>query len=187
MSDPEPRNVTRLLKEWRQGEREAFERLLPAVYDELRRLARVHMSRERANHTLQPTALVNEACLRLIDADVAWKDRVHFYAVASNVMRRILVDHARAHRSAKRGGGQTPIALDDALEADMSRPWDLINLDDTLERLAKQDARKARVVELHFFGGLKFDEIAEVLGITSDAVAWDMRMAKAWLRRELGS
>ncbi len=179
--------VTRLLLKWRQGETNAFEKLVPLVYHELHGLARRHMASERRDHTLQTTALVNEACVRLMGSDVDWNDRLHFFAVASRVMRRILVDHARAHRSAKRGGEQQKLPLDDALETAIVRPWDLLDLDEALDRLGNQDARKLQVVELHFFGGLKFNEIAEVLGATPDSVAWDMRMAKAWLRRELQS
>ncbi|MCP3978647.1 MAG: sigma-70 family RNA polymerase sigma factor [bacterium] len=183
----ESRQITRLLLEWRGGSREAFDRLLPVVYDELRRMARQHMGAERRDHTLQATALVHEACLRLIDADIEWKDRLHFFGVASRVMRRVLVDHARVHRSAKRGAGKPKLNLDDVLQIADDRPWDLLDVDIALERLGEQDERKARVIELHYFGGLKLKEIAEVLEITPDAVAWDLRMAKAWLRRELGS
>ena len=183
--DPTPERITQLLLDWRSGERQAFERLLPCVYDELRRLAQRQMQGERRDHTLQATALVHEACLRLIDSDVDWQDRVHFYAVAGRVMRRVLVDHARAHRSAKRGGGVAKRSLDDALQIAADRPWDMLDLDLVLERLAEQDERKARVVELHYFAGLKLRDIANVLEITPDAAAWDLRMAKAWLRREL--
>jgi RNA polymerase sigma factor (TIGR02999 family) len=177
--------VTQLLHAWRQGSREAFDRLVPIVYQELRGLARRHMAGERRDHTLRTTALVNESCLRLLGAHVDWSDRAHFFAVASGVMRQVLVDHARAHRSLKRGSGQARLPLDDALDAAVERPWDLLDLDAALDRLGQQDARKQRVVELHYFGGLTFDEIADLLGIPPGAVAWDVRLAKAWLRREL--
>jgi RNA polymerase sigma factor (TIGR02999 family) len=185
LDDANRHAVTDLLLEWKQGRRDAFDRLLPIVYRELHRLARRHMAAERAGHTLQTTALVQEACLRLMGSQVDWRDRLHFFAVASRVMRRVLVDHARAHRSAKRGGDKVQLPLDEAADAKVEQRWDLLVLDEALERLAGHDARKAQVVDLHFFGGLTFEEIAELLGVTHDAVAWDLRMAKAWLRREL--
>lgn len=187
MSDSAGHQVTDLLVEWRRGDQAALDRLFPLVYDELRRIARVHMSSERPDHTLQTTGLVNEACVRLIGADVEWNDRVHFLAVASTAMRRILVDHARAHRSAKRGAGAAKETLDEAMHTAMTRPWDLLDVDRALDGLAKHDANQARVVELHFFGGMKFAEIATVMERTPDSVAWSMRLAKAWLRRELSS
>lgn len=189
LGDATQHQVTGLLGAWREGNRQALDELLPLVYEELRRIARVHMVGERPDHTLQTTALVNEACVRLMGSRVEWQDRVHFYSVASRVMRRILVDHARAHRSAKRGGGLVKVALDDApqaaLQTAMNRPWDLLDLDRALTDLAEQDERKARVVELHFFGGMTLDEVAGVLDRTHDSVAWDLRLARAWLRRAL--
>lgn len=177
--------MTELLLEWQQGKREAFDRLVPIVYEELHRLARRHMASERDGHTLQTTALVQEACLRLMGSQVEWKDRLHFFAISSRLMRRVLVDHARAHRSAKRGGERPRVPLDDALNVAVEPPWDLLLLEEVLERLSGQDARKAQVIDLHYFGGLTTDEIAALLEITPAAVAWDLRLAKAWLRREL--
>ena len=185
MDPSTPKRVTQLLHEWRGGNRAALEPLLVEVYDELRRLARRHMRRERAGHTLQTTALVHEAFLRLADSDVPWQDRAHFFAVAASQMRRILVDHARARGSAKRGGGARRSTLDEALAAPSRHADDLIEIDEALARLTEADPRKSRVVELHFFGGLTYEEIAEVLSVSLSTVRIDMRFAKAWLRTEL--
>lgn len=176
--------ITGLLGQWRDGNRRALDQLLPLVYDELHGIAHRHMSGERANHTLQTTALLNEACAKLMGAEVDWADRTHFFAVASRVMRRILVDHARARRSGKRDGGKQ-VTLEDALHTAVDRPWDLLDVDLALQKLEKQDERKARIVELRFFGGLKYHEIGEAMGISQDSVDWDLRLARAWLRREL--
>ncbi len=185
MSDDVPKSVTRLLHDWRGGDAKALDALMPLLYDELRGLARGYMSRERAGHTLQTTALVHEAYVRLIDAEVDWKDRAHFRAVAARAMRRVLVDHARSLGRVKRGDGAAKVALDDAPEvADERRP-DLIELDLALERLAEIDRRKADVVELHYYGGLTYDEIAEVLGVAPSTVGLDLRVAKAWLWSQL--
>jgi RNA polymerase sigma factor (TIGR02999 family) len=182
MSEPAP--ITRLLQEWRSGDRAALDRLTPLVYDELRRLARAAMKGEKGGHVLQATALVHEAYLRLLGAEVAWQDRVHFYSVAARMVRRILVDHARAARSDRRGGALRRITLhDDAQVSD--RPAAIEALDDALERLAAQDERKARIVELHFFGGLTYDELAEAVGVSAATVDRDLRLARAWLKREL--
>ena len=177
--------VTTLLRAWRRGDQAAFERLTPLVYDQLRRRARHYLRGERPNHTLRPTALVHEAYLRLVNLDqVDWQDRSHFFALAARQMRRILVDSARARRYQKRGGGAVSVTFDEALAVSRRDP-DLVALDDALELLAQQDARKVRVVELRFFGGLTNDEIAAALGISSDTVTRDWQMAKLWLRRAL--
>ena len=177
--------VTRLLRKWRDGDKDAMDTLLPLVYEELRRVARNYLIGEAPGHTLQTTALVHEAYLRLVKAEIPWQDRVHFFAVAASSMRRILVDHARAKKSAKRGGGAVRVPLETALARPAAEESDLLEIDEALTRLAKEDERKSRVVELHFFGGLKYEEIGELLDISPSTVRWDMRIAKAWLRREL--
>ncbi|HEY6554452.1 MAG TPA: sigma-70 family RNA polymerase sigma factor [Vicinamibacteria bacterium] len=189
MHAPSPQRVTQLLQQWRQGSSAAVDELMAAVYDELRRLARRHMRREGAGHTLQTTALVHEAFLRLADAGLPWQDRDHFFAVAATQMRRILVDHARSRIRSKRGGGARPLPLplDDALAAPARSSDDLLAVDEALDRLSERDARKGRVVELHFFGGLSYPEIARLLGVSLSTVRLDMRFAKAWLRKELAS
>jgi RNA polymerase sigma factor (TIGR02999 family) len=180
-----PTAVTTLLRAWRRGDQAAFERLTPLVYGELRRRASYYLRGERPNHTLQPTALVHEAYLRMVKSDqVDWHDRAHFFAVAARHMRRILVDSARARRYQKRGGGAVPVTFDEQLAVSERSP-DVIALDDALVVLAAQDERKAHVVELRFFGGLTNDEIAAALDISTDTVTRDWQMAKLWLRREL--
>ena len=177
--------ITTLLRAWRQGDEAAFARLTPLVYDELRRRARRYLRAERPDHTLRPTALVHEAYLRLVNLDgVDWHDRTHFFALAARQMRRILVDAARARRYQKRGGAAPNVTFDEALAGSERHP-DLVALDDALDLLEKTDERKVRVVELRFFGGLKNDEIAAALGISTDTVTRDWNMAKLWLRREL--
>jgi RNA polymerase sigma factor (TIGR02999 family) len=177
--------VTTLLRAWRRGDRGAFDRLTPLVYDELRRRARHYLRGERPNHTLRPTALVHEAYLRLVNLDqVDWRDRTHFFALAARQMRRILVDSARARRYQKRGGSAFMVTFDEALAVARLSP-DLIALDDAVELLAAKDERKARVVELRFFGGLTNEEIAAALGMSTDTVTRDWQMAKLWLRREM--
>jgi RNA polymerase sigma factor (TIGR02999 family) len=184
MADPAVA-VTTLLQSWRRGDQSAFERLTPLVYDELRRRARQSLRGERPNHTLRPTALVNEAYLRLVKLDqVDWQDRTHFFAVAARQMRRILVDSARARRYQKRGGGAVRVIFDETLAVSQRGP-DLVALDDALALLAEKDERKARVVEMRFFGGLTNTEIAAALGVSDDTVTRDWQMAKLWLRREL--
>ena len=183
MADP-PTPITLLLKEWRAGSQDALERLTPVVYQELQRLAGRCMAGERKDHTLQPTALVHEAFLRLVDAQVPWRDRVHFFAVAARILRRILVDHARARGRAKRRGGPR-VALDDVVLVTPEPPRELLALDAALRDLAAQDPRKADVVELHFFGGLTYEEIAEAVAVSPATVDRDLRLAKAWLRREV--
>lgn len=179
-------DVTRLLVRWSEGDKGALEELMPLVYNELRRLANYYLQRERKDHTLQSTALVHEAFLRLIDQrDVRWQNRAHFFGVASQMIRRILVDHARAHQTAKRGGGAYTLALDDALGAEQKRDLDLVALDDALNGLASLDPQQARIVELRFFTGLTIEETAEVVGISPATVKRDWNTAKAWLFREL--
>jgi len=177
--------VSRLLVAWRQGDQRALDSLMPLVYDELRRLAQSQMRGERPDHTLQTTALVHEAYLRLCGADVAWEGRVHFLAVAATVMRRILVDHARSRDRAKRGGGADPVALEEALAVSPERPEAVLALDEAIQRLSALDERKARAVELHFFGGLTYEETAAALGVSAATVDRELRLAKAWLYREL--
>jgi RNA polymerase sigma factor (TIGR02999 family) len=161
-----------------------LEKLLPLVEDELHRLAHRYMRRERKDHTLQTTALVNEAYLRLVEQRVNWRNRAHFFAIAAQIMRRILIDHARKHLGPQRGGGTT-ISLDDVSIISDDRASELVALDDALEQLARVDPRKARVVELRYFGGLSVDEIAAVINVSSDTVTRDWRRAKAFLKREL--
>lgn len=178
--------MTALLSAWRKGNHDAEEQLFQLVYADLHRLAARYMARERPGHTLQATALINEAYIRLIDIEqIHWQDRSHFFAVAARVMRRILVDSARARRYQKRDGGAENISLDEALLVTRRRSSDLVALDDALFALAAKDERKSRVVELRFFGGLSADETAEVLGVSSDTVLRDWRMAKVWLLREI--
>jgi len=186
MVDGSSHDVTRLLIEWSHGNRASLERLMPLVYDELRHLARRNIRHERAGHTLQPTALVHEAYLKLVDQrQVKWHDRAHFYAVAAQVMRRILVDHARRHAAAKRGGAIAKLSLDDIISTAPAPNVDFVLLDDLLERLATFDERQSRVVELRFFGGLTVEETAEALNVSPATVKSDWRVARAWLYSEL--
>jgi RNA polymerase sigma factor (TIGR02999 family) len=179
-------DVTALLIEWRGGDHGAIEKLLPLVHDELRRLARRHMAGERPDHILQATALVNEVYLRLIDVRrVQWQDRAHFFAMAARLMRRVLVDFARARKNQKRGGALHRVTLDYNLLAASETPEDLIAIDDALRLLAAQYDRKSQVVELRFFGGLTVGETAEVLKISQETVMRDWKFAKNWLMREL--
>ena len=179
-------NPTTLLLAWGRGDETALDQLIPLVHDELRRLARRHMAGERPGHTLQATALVNEAYLRLIEVNqVRWQNRAHFFAMASRVMRRILVDAARARGYQKRGGGAESVSLDEALLVSGEPRQDLIALDDALNALAAFDLRKSQVVEMRFFGGLSVEETAEALHVSADTVMRDWRLAKVWLVREL--
>lgn len=179
-------DVTQLLLEWRNGDQSALNRLMPLVYDELRRLARRCLRRERAGHTIQTTTLVHEAYLRLIDADrVPWQNRAHFFAIAAKLMRRILVDEARKRHFQKRGGEFTRISLDDALVMSAERCSELLALDEALDRLARFAARKSQVVELRFFGGMSIEETAAALNVSTDIVKREWRTAKLWLLREL--
>jgi len=186
MTPAAPNEVTQLLRAWSDGQHEALERLMPLVYEELHRLARHYMSRERSGHILQTTALVNEAFLRLVDArHVNWQNRAHFFAISASLMRRILVDFARTYQSQKRGAGVRPVSLDEGLDVTEER-LDLASLDDALKTLAALDPRKSRVVELRFFGGLSMEEVAEVLQVSPETVKRDWKLAKAWLLREMG-
>jgi RNA polymerase sigma factor (TIGR02999 family) len=177
-------SVARLLQDWRRGNERAYDLLIPFVYGELRRLARAQLRRDPAGQSLQPTALVHEAYLRLVNADIDWRDRTHFLSVAARVMRRILVERARARRARKRGGDDLRITLAGPIPAP-ARPIDLLALDEAMERLQGFDERQARVVELCYFGGLTYPEIGEALGISEATVDRDLRHARAWLRREL--
>ncbi len=188
MSEAPSAEITRLLTAWGGGDESALERLTPLVYGELRRLARIHMRREAPGNTLQTTALVNEAYLRLVDVtSVRWQDRAHFFAVSARMMRRILVDAAKARARVKRGGGALHFNLNESIDAAPVRARELIALDEALDSLAQFDPRKARVVEMRFFGGLSVDETAEVLKISPQSVMRDWKLAKAWLMRELMS
>jgi RNA polymerase sigma factor (TIGR02999 family) len=178
--------ITRLLAEWASGDRAALDRLTPLVYAELRRIASQQMRRERPGHTLQPTALVNEAFMRLAGGNGAsWQDRAHFYAVCAQVMRRILIDHARAHARDKRGGGAVQVPLDEAATLMQNQQVDLVGLGDALRALEAVDAQKARIVELRYFAGLGIEETAGVLHISAMTVRREWTRAKAWLYREL--
>jgi RNA polymerase sigma-70 factor, ECF subfamily len=188
MATPLTQQVTGLLLDWSKGDKAAYDRLVPLVYDELHRLARHYMSRERAGHTLQTSALVNEAYLRLVDQQrVRWQNRAHFFAISAQVMRRILVDYARKQRRIKRGGGGQQVSLDHALVLSNDRSPDLVALDEALSDLTEIDERKARVVELRFFGGLDVNETAEALDIHPNTVINDWRFAKAWLHSRVVS
>jgi len=176
--------VTQLLAAWSQGDQSALNKLLPLVEGELHRLAHRYMRRERKDHTLQTTALVNEAYLKLIDQNVEWQNRAHFFGIAAQIMRRILIDHARRHLGPRHGGGNT-ISLDEVAMINDERASELVALDEALNTLQKVDDRKSRVVELRYFGGLNVDETATVLGVSVDTVSRDWRRAKAFLRREL--
>jgi RNA polymerase sigma factor (TIGR02999 family) len=186
MIGPSTHQVTKLLLAWGQGQDAALDELLPLVHQELRRLARGYMFGERAGHTLQTTALVNEAFLRLVNArEVNWQNRTHFFALSAQLMRRILVDFGRAHRDQKRGGGIPKVTLDEALVGAQEKGQDLVALDDALKLLSEVDPRKSRVVELRFFGGLSVEETAEVLKVHPNTVLRDWRLAKMWLKREM--
>jgi len=183
-----PSDVTTLLQAWSAGNRDALDEMLPAVYAELHRLARAHLRGERVDHTLQATALVNEAYLRLVDQTrVQWQNRAHFFGTAAQMMRRILVDHTRGRRSAKRGGDAIRVELDEALAVAETRDVDLLALDAALERLEALDPRQASLVVQRFFGGLTLEEAAESLGVSLATAKRDWATAKLWLRRELDS
>jgi RNA polymerase sigma factor (TIGR02999 family) len=183
---PSPKSITQLLIEWREGDETALNRLIPLVYEELRRLAHHYMRRERPGHTLQTTDLVNEAYLRLVDhKGMRWQNRAHFYAVAAQAMRRILVDHARSRSYAKRGGGGRLVGLDEATDLAQHKAADMIMLDDALSELAAFDARKSKIVELRYFGGMSVEETAEVLGISPVTVMREWSTAKGWLLRAM--
>ncbi|MBA4122686.1 MAG: sigma-70 family RNA polymerase sigma factor [Acidobacteria bacterium] len=188
--DENPENspqITQLLKQWSDGKREVLESLMPLVYDELRRQASRYLIKERSNHTLQTTALINEAYLKLINQrEVEWQNRAHFYAIAAQAMRRILVDYARQRQREKRGGKAEDLPLEEAISiVSQEKSVDLVALDNALTQLEKFDERQARVVELRYFSGLNFDETAEVLGVSNVTVRRDWNMAKAWLLQEI--
>lgn len=177
--------ITRLLSEWKEGDRGALEKLMPAIYQELRGIARAHMVQERPDHTMQATDLLHEAYRRLVNVEIPWEDRVHFFAVAARMMRRILVDHARSRQREKRGGGWRRETLNEALVVSPESPVDLLALDDALLRLADRDERKAKAVELHYFGGLTYEETAKALGVSPVTIHRELKFAKAWLLSEL--
>jgi RNA polymerase sigma factor (TIGR02999 family) len=186
MVSPSGDDITQLLRAWSDGNQAALDRLMPLVYAQLRQAAHRYMARERRGHTLQTTALVNEVYVRLAKArEMRWQDRVHFFAISAQMMRRILTDHARARQYAKRGGGAQVVSLDEAPEVSPKPHADLVALDDALKRLAAVDERKSRVVELRYFGGLSVEETGEVLKVSPETVMRDWKLAKAWLLREL--
>jgi RNA polymerase sigma factor (TIGR02999 family) len=183
---PEDRQlVTRLLKEWGSGSKEALDELMPVVYQQLRKLASICLRSEKPDHTLRATALVHEAYIRLVDADVAWQDRVHFFAVSARLLRRILVDHAKSSNRQKRGGGAETISLDEAIMVGPQTSGGIVALDEALQRLAVLDQRKSEIIELLCFGGLTYDEAASALKISPATIHRELKMAKAWLHREL--
>jgi RNA polymerase sigma factor (TIGR02999 family) len=182
----QPRHITQLLMAWNDGDESALEKLVPLVHDELRHLARRYMRRERPDHTLQTTALINEAYLQLVDVrNVHWQNRTHFFALCARLMRRILVDFARSRQYAKRGGDAPHISLDPSAAVSPEHSPDVVAVDDALQTLAKMDGRKAQVIELRFFGGLTVEETAEVLKVSPETVRRDWRLARTWLLREL--
>jgi RNA polymerase sigma factor (TIGR02999 family) len=186
MTDGSSKNITQLLRSWGEGDEEALQRLTPFVYQELHRLAAHYMRQERPGHTLQATALINEAYLRLINwKNVPWQNQAHFVGVSAQLMRRILVDYARSHLSAKRGANARPVSLDDAPQLCDDRLMRLLEIDIALQRLAEIDRRKAQIVELRYFGGLTVEEVAEVLNVSTNTVTRSWNFAKAWLLREL--
>jgi RNA polymerase sigma factor (TIGR02999 family) len=188
MDSPARNDVTELLAAWSSGNQAARDQLMSAVYDELHRLAQRYMRRESPGHTLQTSALLNEAFLRLVDQkNVQWQNRAHFFGIAAQMMRRILVDYARSRNYAKRGGGAHALSLDEALIVSDARNDQLVNLHEALERLTAFDSRKGQMVELRFFGGLSIEETAEILGVSPGTVMRDWTLAKAWLHREMSS
>jgi RNA polymerase sigma factor (TIGR02999 family) len=183
---PAPSEVSQLLRAWSEGDRAAFDKLMPLVYEELRQMAKRYMDRQQVGHTLQTTALIHEAYLRLVDqSEAQWQNRAHFFAVAATAMRHILVDHARARQAAKRGGAARAVTLDEAAAVSVEEAAELVALDDALESLAAFDQRKSRVVEMKYFGGLTVEETAEALQVSPETVARDWRLARTWLLREL--
>ena len=181
-----PQNVTQLLVDWRNGDESALNQLMPLVYDELHRLAKHYMSHERHNHTLQATALVNEAYVRLAGQEqVEWQNRAHFFGIAAQVMRHLLVDHARSRQVAKRGGGAQQVTLDEAAMVMPAVSVDVLALNEALHKLAQWDERKVRIVELRYFGGLSAEETAEVLGLSEITIKREWLKAKAWLYQEM--
>ena len=188
MASSPPKQVTQLLAAWGRGDETARDELMPLVYEELRRLAHKYIRRERPGHTLQTSALLNEAYLRLVDQkDIQWQDRAHFFGIAARLMRQVLVDYARKRGYAKRGGDARRVSLDDAMIVTQERAAEVVALDDALRSLAKIDPRQSQVVELRFFGGLSIDETAKVLAVSPGTVMRDWTLAKAWLRRAVTS
>ena len=188
MTTPSQPQITQMLVDWSNGDQAALEKLAPLVYDELRRLARRYMRRERPGHTLQTSALVNEAYIRMVDwKSVRWENRAHFFAVSARLMRRILVDFARSRKYAKRSGGARHVSIEEAIVVSCERSAEIVALDDALDSLAQLSERQSRVVELRFFGGLELEEIAAVLKVSVGTVRRDWSLARAWLHRELSS
>jgi RNA polymerase sigma-70 factor (ECF subfamily) len=188
MKDPvrSPHEITQLLAEWSNGNQTALDKLYPLVYDELHKMANRYMKRERKDHTLQTTALINEAYVRMVaQKNVHWENRAHFFAISAQIMRRILIDHARRHHYAKRGGGAQKVSLDETAVVASDPASDMLLLDEALNRLAEMDPRRGQVVELRYFGGLNNEEIADVLKISENTVTRDWNMARAWLYQEL--
>lgn len=183
--EPTSSNVTQLLAAWGEGDQNARDELIPLVYAELHRVAQNYLRRERRGHTLQSSALVHEAFLRLVDQRVAWRNRAHFFGIAAQMMRRILVDYARSRGNEKHGGDQLHLELDEALDAAAERDAELVALDDALNSLAEIDPQQSRIIELRYFGGLTIEETAEALDISDTTVEREWRLARAWLRREL--
>lgn len=181
-----PQQITQMLKDWSNGDQSARDQLIPLVYEELRRMAHQHMKKERPGHTLQTSALVHEAFVRLVDqSDVQWQNRAHFFGIAAQMMRRILVDYARGRNYAKRGGGARQVSLEDVAIVSAERAADVVALDEALTSFASVDQRKSQIVELRFFGGLSIEETAAVLSVSPGTVMRDWTLAKAWLRREM--
>ncbi len=178
--------ITRLLNQWSNGDKQAGESLAPMVYDELQKIARRLFRDEKKSHTLQPTALVHEAYVRLIDVDLTWQDRAHFFSLVARMMRRLLVNHANARKAAKRGGDALRVTFNEPGVPDGTPDADLIDLEEALQGLAKLDPRKAELIELQYFGGLSFREMEEVTGLSSSTLDRDLRMARAWLKDYLG-
>jgi RNA polymerase sigma factor (TIGR02999 family) len=186
-ASPDHQQVTRLLQQWSGGDKQALDELMPVVYDQLRRLAASYLRSENRDHTLRATALVNEAYVRLVGANVNWQDRVHFFAVSARILRRILVDHAKSNNRQKRGGEFEKIPIDEAILVGPQADKGILELDDALQRLAAQDSRKSELVELLFFGGLTYDEAAAALKISPATVHRELTLAKAWLYRDLAA
>jgi RNA polymerase sigma factor (TIGR02999 family) len=185
---PQPGEITELLVSWSSGDDQALEKLIPLVYLELRKFARRYMGRESPDHTLQTSALINEAYLKLVDQrSLDWQNRAHFFAVAAKVMRNILIDHARGRRSTKRGAGAMKVTLNEVVKLTDERATELVALDDALKTLAEFDARQSQIVELRFFGGLSIDETAEVMKISPATVTREWRAARAWLRKQMSA
>jgi RNA polymerase sigma factor (TIGR02999 family) len=187
MSDCAPGDVTQLLTQWRSGDRTALDRLMPLVYDELRVIAARYLRKERSGHTLQSTALANEAFIHLVDSHADWQNRAHFFAVAARIIRGLLVDHARARLASKRGGANLALSLDEAIAVPLNREFHIIAVDDALTSLSRMDEQQGRIVELRFFGGLTIEETSEVLQISPSTVKRDWILAKTWILRELSS